>query len=286
MCVVERLEPFRRPNHSSMIGHRSSSRVGCLPLADWSVAFYRAQCWVPCFSYSTPPRFQPDRRERSESALICGWHSVLHQHCSNRCTSCCSAFHQLLRIVERLDGEELRNCLKMNAEKTQVIWIGCGSSLQRSTSARYSWCPLSVAFSETVSNIGVLTDCLLSVADHVATLCCSEFFQLYQLLEVHSLVRPTVFAFVSSRLDYCNSLLSGIGDGLPSRLQSVQNAAAWLLTGSRKCDHITPVLRRLSWLRVHHRVSYKIALLVYRCVHGMAPPYLADDCIPLSSIAG
>ena len=46
-------------------------------------------------------------------------------------------------------------------------------------------------------------------------------------------------AFISCRLDYCNSLLYGISDGLLQRLQSVQNAAALLVTGARRCDHNT-----------------------------------------------
>ena len=51
-------------------------------------------------------------------------------------------------------------------------------------------------------------------------------------------------AFISCRLDYCNSLLYGINDGLLRRLQLVQNAAARLVTGAGRRDHITPVLRR------------------------------------------
>ena len=51
-----------------------------------------------------------------------------------------------------------------------------------------------------------------------------------------------VHAFISSRLDYCNSLLYGINDGLLKKLQAVQNAAARVTTKTRKFDHITPVL--------------------------------------------
>ena len=54
-----------------------------------------------------------------------------------------------------------------------------------------------------------------------------------------------VHAFISSRLDYCNSLLYGINDGLLKKLQAVQNAAARVTTKTRKFDHITPVLREL-----------------------------------------
>jgi len=46
---------------------------------------------------------------------------------------------------------------------------------------------------------------------------------------------------------------------------------------------ITPVLRDLHWLPIRRRVDYKLALLVYKSLHGLAPPYLDDDCILASS---
>jgi len=61
--------------------------------------------------------------------------------------------------------------------------------------------------------------------------------------------KTLVQAFISCRLDYCNSLLYGISDGLLRRIQSVQNAAARLVTGVRRRDHITRVLRQLHWLK-------------------------------------
>jgi len=63
------------------------------------------------------------------------------------------------------------------------------------------------------------------------------------------------------RLDYCNSLLFSITDDLLRRLQPVQNAAARLVLGALRLDHITPVLRQLHWLRVKQRVEYKLAVL-------------------------
>jgi len=90
-------------------------------------------------------------------------------------------------------------------------------------------------------------------------------------------VPGTSQSFISCHLDYCNSLFSGITDGLLGRLQSVQNAAARLVTGTRRCDHITPVLRQLHWLPVR-RVDFKLALLVYRALHDATVAYLVDDC--------
>ena len=75
-----------------------------------------------------------------------------------------------------------------------------------------------------------------------------------------------------------------ISDGLLRRLQSVQNAAARLVTGARRCDHITIVLRQLHWLPVRQRVVFKIAGLVHQSLVGLAPAYLADDCRLLSDV--
>jgi len=56
-----------------------------------------------------------------------------------------------------------------------------------------------------------------------------------------------VHSFISTRLDYCNSVLYDIADNQLQRLQSVQNAAARLVTGTRRTEHITPVLQSLQW---------------------------------------
>ena len=87
-----------------------------------------------------------------------------------------------------------------------------------------------------------------------------------------------VHPFIVNRLDYCNSILYGVADGLIRRLQSVQNAVAPLATGVRRRDHVTPTLRQLHWLPVPQRVLFKIAVLAFHCLAVQAPSYLADDC--------
>jgi len=72
--------------------------------------------------------------------------------------------------------------------------------------------------------------------------------------------------------------------GLLRRLQSVQNADARLVTGARRSDHITPVLRQLHWLPVRQHVVFKIAGLVHQSLVGLAPAYLVDDCRLMSDV--
>jgi len=63
-------------------------------------------------------------------------------------------------------------------------------------------------------------------------------------------------------------------EGLMSRLQSVQNLAARLVSGARRYNRITPVLQELYWLLVRGRVDFKIAILLYLSLFGLAPAYL------------
>jgi len=90
--------------------------------------------------------------------------------------------------------------------------------------------------------------------------------------------KSLVVALVITRLDYENGVLIGLPTNLVRRLQSVQNAAARLIFKRRRFDHITDALVILHWLRIPERVVYKIAVLTFRVLHGIAPNYLGPAC--------
>ena len=75
-----------------------------------------------------------------------------------------------------------------------------------------------------------------------------------------------VHAFVNSKLDYCNSLAFGLPKYLLQKL----------ITGIRKHDHITPVLMDLHWLPVNERIQFKILLLTFKSLNGLAPVYIDE----------
>ena len=60
------------------------------------------------------------------------------------------------------------------------------------------------------------------------------------------------------------------------RLQRAQNTAARIVTRTKKLDHITPVLQQLHWLPVPHRIEFKLLLITYKAINGLAPQYLRD----------
>ena len=61
-----------------------------------------------------------------------------------------------------------------------------------------------------------------------------------------------------------------------TKLQRIQNTAARFVSRTCSRDHITPVLHQLHWLPVKFRIMYKILLLTYKCLHGLAHDYLAE----------
>ena len=81
---------------------------------------------------------------------------------------------------------------------------------------------------------------------------------------------------VISRLDYCNAILYGVPSSLLGKLQRLQNHAARVITCTRKYDHITPVLKSLHWLPIEQRIVFKILLLTFKSLQGLAPPYLRE----------
>ncbi len=85
-----------------------------------------------------------------------------------------------------------------------------------------------------------------------------------------------IHAFMTSRLDYCNALLGGCSARLINKLQMVKNAAARVLTRTRKYEHISPVLSTLHWLPTKHRIDFKILLITYKALNGLAPQYLSE----------
>ena len=80
-------------------------------------------------------------------------------------------------------------------------------------------------------------------------------------------------ALVLSKLDYCNSLLMGMTDYNLDTLQKIQNMACRIIFKLRKYDHASDHLGQLHWLN-RQCIIYKTVMLVFKCKHNLAPPYL------------
>ncbi len=139
----------------------------------------------------------------------------------------------------------------------------------------------STVTSSTVKNLGVILDSNLSFENHISNVTKTAFFHLRNIAKLRNMltvsdVEKLVNAFMTDRLEYCNALLGGCPASSINKLQIVQNAAARVLTRSRKYDHITPILQSLHWLPIKFRISYKILLLAYKAQNDLAPAYLTN----------
>ena len=162
------------------------------------------------------------------------------------------------------------NRLKLNGDKTEQLIIGS----QYRPSLQFPPVVLNngsvILPSKYARNNDVTFDSVLNFECHITDICKSCYFNIRNIYRIRKCLstRQTkilVNAFVTSRLDSCNSLLYRLPRGLLHKLQLVQNCAARLIVGGCKYDHITPLLiRELHWLPVEHNITVKLLLITFK----------------------
>ena len=120
----------------------------------------------------------------------------------------------------------------------------------------------------------------MSLKNHVSNVVRSASFHIRNIGRIRKYLDPhateqIVHSFVTSRLDMGNSLLFGLPQDQINRLKRIQNAAARLVTLTKKRSHITPILRELHWLPVDSRIKYKLLLIVFKALNDLAPDYIS-----------
>ena len=196
--------------------------------------------------------------------------------------SCTDSLQDVMSVcIDEVSLWMRSNRLQMNTIKTDILW--CATSRrqhqipQTPTRVGYDY----VTTARSVRDLGIYLDSDVTMTTHVTKTASSCFAALRQIRAIRrSVTRPVllslVVSLVLSRLDYGNATLAGLPDYMFDKLQSVLNAAARLIFSTRRYESVTPLLRDLHWLRVPQRVEYKLAVLVYRCLHDLAPAYLSD----------
>uniref|UniRef100_A0A8C6LWY4 Reverse transcriptase domain-containing protein n=1 Tax=Nothobranchius furzeri TaxID=105023 RepID=A0A8C6LWY4_NOTFU len=169
------------------------------------------------------------------------------------------------------------NFLLLNDAKTEAIIFSPGTSQSPQLTLPF----ITSGLKNRVTNLGVVMDAKLKMDIHVNQVVKTCYYHLRRLSKVKPILKrhhlhSVVHAFITSRLDYSNSVLYGISSSTLARLQLVQNAAARFLTGTRQREHITPVLANLHWLPIHLRIEFKILVFVFKSLNNLAPGYLSE----------
>ena len=179
-----------------------------------------------------------------------------------------------------------QNKLKLNNDKTEIILFGSKKHLAELNikSLSVAGTDVSVA-SEPVRNLGAMFDSQLIMAPPVKSVVKKSSFHLRNIGKARRVLtedatKTVMQSLVMSRLDYCNALLIGIQQDLIAKLQRLQNSAARIVSRTRKYEHITPVLIKLHWLPIKFRIQFKVLLLVYKALNGLAPKYIKELLVP------
>ena len=119
------------------------------------------------------------------------------------------------------------------------------------------------------------------MSQHVHSVCRTGYYHLRNIGRIRRYLtqdapKTLLHALVTSRLDYCNSLLFGLPANHLAKMQRLQNASARVIKRTGRRSHITPVLKELHWLPVHRRIQYNILSPTYRATHHQSPVYLSD----------
>ena len=192
-----------------------------------------------------------------------------------------SAVHTLENCVTDIREWMDTNKLKLNDSKTEAILFGrkLHTSSLSVNSVTIGNCQTN--FCASARDLGIILDSELSMKGQISAMCQSSFYHLRNISRIRkyltrSATETLVHALISSRLDYGNSLLYGIPKFLVKRLQAVQNAAARVIARCSRYDRVTPLLAELHWLPVSSRIIFKVLLLTYKALHGLAPSYIRD----------
>ena len=177
--------------------------------------------------------------------------------------------HKFTDCIAEIELWMKSNRLKLNCDKTEAVWI-----CTRYNAANNNLPPVDIGNSmihpsQGARNLGFYFDSHMNMKRHINNVCSSSFFQLRQLRVIRrtlssDVLKTLLHAFISCRLDYCNSLFYGLPKQDLRKLQLAQNAAARLFGGLSRYNHITPVLRQLHWLPIKERIDFKIAMLTYK----------------------
>ena len=192
-----------------------------------------------------------------------------------------SSLEQFQLCIRDVRNWMLTNRLKLNDNKTDMILFSSRFKPSCSLPSLHVG-DTTVVPSLAVNDLGVTLDCHLTLGAHVQRLCRSATYGLRSIARIRKhLDQPScerlIHAYVTSKLDYCNSLLFGLPSEKLDLIQRIQNNAARLVTRTRRTEHITPVLINLHWLPVRRRIDYKILLITFSVLHHGVPGYLRSQ---------
>ena len=177
----------------------------------------------------------------------------------------------------------LRNGLKLNAKKTQCIFIGTHQLIPRiPDNTTLSFCDTTIKPSSHVKNLGVHFDNYMLFDTHINEISNKITGTLFYINRVkHYFDKETrtilIQSLVLTVLDYCNTIWGTTNTTLLSKTQKLQNFAIKVADGNaRKFDHVTPIFRKMEWLNVMKTIQFNTAVTLYKQLNCHYPLNIID----------
>ena len=193
-----------------------------------------------------------------------------------------AARSQINQVFIEVRDWMMTNHLMINPSKTVFLPISRRADL--SIISPLDLDGISIPTTTSTKNLGFIFDNTLSFKEQISNVRRVSFFHLRRLRHIRSFVprdkfESLVHAFITNKLDLCNSLYYNLPSYLLTRLQNVQSATAKCLLSRKKSESATEALDDLHWLPIRKRIQFKVAVLAFKIFNGQAPQYFIDTII-------
>ncbi len=191
------------------------------------------------------------------------------------------ARNQVGSCLRKIKSFMLENRLKLNDDKTEFILIGTKYWLNKVQFDNIDIGNTNIKAVDKARNLGIIFDKEMGMDSQIKNVCKRGYGNLKNLASIRKSLDETTakiaaHAFVTSHLDYGNSLYYGLYKYQTDKLQLLQNSAARVVKKKRKFDHISEDLEEMHWLPINARIEFKILLLTWKSLHDQGPTYLTE----------
>ncbi len=184
--------------------------------------------------------------------------------------------------VAKVKAFLLQNKLMVNDDKTILMFLGSTYWINKLNLSAIQIGDIEIEAVDDTKNLGIIFDKEMNFEKHISTTCGKGYYHVKNLYQLNKFLKfehrkIAAHSFVTSILDYGNSLLCRLPWSQIYKLQMVQNAAAKTVMKKRKFDRISKDRKNLlHWLPIEARIKFKINLMTWKCLKYDQPIYLRE----------